>query len=110
MKKLAIYAPFIAVFLVASGLFVLEAQANAQANALDRFIKQYEEWHKVRIVKNSAFEEPWKPYIGQSFYQGLSLKQQKLYLSLQQSGDCSSVIQLDLIGFLTLYPYINLQV
>jgi len=102
MKKLIRYVSLISVFLYPGGLFA----QGLQDSALTRFVNQYDDWKKVVVARNSGFENPWTPYMKRPFYEGLSLKDQKLYLSLQKSGDCFSVIQLDLIGFLTLYPFL----
>lgn len=100
MKKLKQYFFLLHVFL---GLGVISAH-SVENDAVERFIVQYDVWKKNAHAFNSGFKPPWKPFMAHPFHEGLSLKQRKLYLELQESGDCQSVIQMDLIGFLTLYP------
>jgi len=103
MKKLIQYISLIFIF-----LFPSESIAQGLENrALTSFQKQFNDWKKSRFPGSSGLENPWKPYLNRPFYEGLSLQDQKLYLSLQDSGDCLSVIQLDLIGFSRLYPFLN---
>jgi len=103
MKKLIQYISLIFIF-----LFPSESIAQGLENrALTSFQKQFNDWKKSRFPGSSGLENPWKPYLKRPFYEGLSLQDQKLYLSLQDSGDCLSVIQLDLIGFSRLYPFLN---
>ncbi len=103
MKKLFIYASILSVFLVDGGAIA----QSSENKVLDRFVRQYEGWKTKRFSVNPEFQLPWKPYMNRPFYEGLSLKDKNLYLSLQESGDCLSVVQLDLIGFLTLYPFLT---
>jgi len=102
MRKLIQYFSLTLVFLVHGGSFA----QGLENSALTRFIKQFDDQNEIRVGNNPGFKNPWKPYMVRPFYEGLSLQEQKLYLSLQESGDCFSVIQLDLIGFLRLYPFL----
>lgn len=103
MKKLIQYISLIFIFLFPSGSIA----QGLENRALTSFQKQFNDWKKSKFPESSGLENPWKPYLDRPFYEGLSLQNQKLYLSLQDSGDCFSVIQLDLIGFSRLYPFLT---
>jgi len=103
MKKFVQYLSLILIFFIPSGSY---AQVS-ENGALTKFIKQFDAWKKSKFRESSGLVNPWKPYLGRSFFEGLSVPDQKLYLSLQESGDCFSVIQLDLLGFSRLYPFLT---
>ena len=103
MKKFIQYISLLFIFFNPSGSIAQDLKNNALPN----FIKQFDAWKKSKFRESPGLENPWKPYLGRSFYEGLSLQDQKLYLSLQDSGDCFSVAQLDLLGFSRLYPFLT---
>lgn len=102
MKKSAAYIILMPLVLALCGV----SAYGANDDALQRFIKQYDDRKKLGAATNSEKENPWKPYMAHPFDEGLSAPEQKLYLIQQELGDCSAVRQLDLSGFLTLYPHL----
>jgi len=82
----------------------------AEQSISGQFISKVHAYRNVGLVGKDdwkSLSSPWAPYVSRQYSEGLSPKQLRQYLIFQKEGRCEQLLNLELIGFESLYPELS---